>query len=1114
MKRILAGLLCTAMLFPLLAGCRSKSGEGAPAAFDGDILKGWTIADASYELAPESGYSSVLLKSGKGYLSTGRVQPAYRIMEGRLETERFYSSMETENYWRGLFLTSDAMQAENGETVTAEITAEVGSIAGIAVGTDKDLNNGFAAVVHLAKQRVEIMRVNAGILTPLENYQDGVVTNSVHVETGGTYQLAVTFEPAGDSAYTMAVCVDGIPRLETTLSGYGVEEGRGNQVSLVVSDMKASIQNVKIGEQAVTLDALRPSAENPQTVDESFKGTITSDPFKVKSRYLAFRAGGGRDNDNLKISLIDAKTEEVLLTETGSGSEEMTRRVWDMEAYKGRTCRVQVVDNLKSGHLNIDAFYATDEQPLDTVFSLLSSQVGYSMGAVKKAYVRAPETASFEPSSFTVRDFATGESVYEGRVRSRGNYWESAWWELDFSEFDAPGRYEIQIGEGANALTSTAFDIGEEALVKASLLDTSLNQLDLRRSPGKLGWRDSSTDELRELHAQVMTVHTMLDILDTQYDRLSDYNRARVLDNIEFGLQYILKAQERTDDPKTDGRFIHDLYPSQFSADKLRSWFDTTYAMSAMARSLPVLRERDAALAESVKNAFDVSFRMCVLRPYYLPEEFDVEGPGGLQGVESTIRQFYYLREMSWTFDSKLRTRDKLMFLSACTYMAKAVGPSDTRYLEQAKSLAKEISAQQYTDYKNPIDGAFGCFYEFENSDEAMMLEWIQAFNLMLGNQTPTDLSPYMDLLELAPNDPDAAMWMNTLKIYADGYVKPTADLTPLGIYPIAAYNNAEQRGVKFFQTLSHGASSHFGFMGRNIQKLARFFDDAALQNLAQNNVQFQAGLNPGFPTGPEGTAWKSYSLLYLIGSRSFSGWFNGGAYTPPIGSGFNGFSASTQFTVEMINQTPDLPLGILDESGGYQFNEDYIPHGMGYASGIAAVDSPVKIPVETRLAGQPIEAEIRLSGAASGTQKTGADGTAVLTGIRPGGVLTLDISYQNQKITRTFSVIAGESAPVTVDFAESIDAELTVPETLSGEGRGTLKLTNTGTAAVTVDVTLLADGADLKESSRTLTLQPGKTAAVEISLTAGDKSKPYLVYAYLALPHHAQTVTGTGRIA
>lgn len=1114
MKRVLAGLLCAAILTPVLAGCRSKSGEGVPAAFDGETLKGWKITDASYELVPENGYAGTLLKSGRGYLSTGRVQPAYRITDGRLETERLYSAMETENYWRGLFFTSDAMQAEDGETVTANITAEVGSIAGIALGTDKDLNNGFAAVIHLAKQRVEIMRVNAGILTPLETYQDGVVTNSVHVETGGTYTLSVTLRSTGDQAYTMTVSVDGSKRLETTLSGYGVGEGHGNQVSLVVSDMKSSVENVKIGDKAVALDALRPSAENPQTVDDAFKGTVTSDSFKVKSRYLTFRAGGGKDRDNLKICLIDAKTGEVLFTETGSGSEEMTRRVWDMEAYKGRSCKVQVTDNLKSGHLNVDNFYATDELPLDTAFSLLSSQIGYSTGAVKKAYIRASGTPTFPLSSFTLRDFDTGESVYEGRVRSQGQFWESSWWELDFSDFQEPGRYVVVVGEGVNVLTSTAFEIGEAELVNASLLDTSLNQLDLRRSPGKLGWRDSSTDELRELHAQVMTIHTMLDILDTQSDWLSAYNRARVLDNIEYGLQYILKAQERTDDPKTDGRFIHDLYPSQFSADKLRSWFDTTYAMSALARSLPVLKERDAALAEKVKEAFDVSFNMCVLRPYHLPEELDIEGPGGLNGVEGTVRQLYYLREMSWTFDYKLRTRDKMMFLSACTYMAKAVGASDPRYFEQAKSLAKEISALQFTDYKNPIDGAFGCFYEFENSTEAMMLEWIQAFNLMLGNQTPTDLSPYMTLLELAPDDPDAAMWMNTLKIYADGYVKPTAGLTPLGIYPIAAYNNTDQRGVKFFQTLSHGASSHFGFMGRNIQKLAQFFNDAALQDLAQNNVQFQAGLNPGFPTSPDGTAWKSYSLLYLVGSRSFSGCFNGGAYTPPIGSGFNGFSASTQFTVEMINQTPDLPLGILDESGNYQFNEDYIPHGMGYASGIAAVDSPVKIPVEARFAGQPVEAEIRLSGAASGTQKTGADGTAVLTGIRPGGTLTLDISYQDRTITRTLTVIAGESAPVTVDFAENIDTELTVPETLSGEGQGTLKLTNTGTAAVTVDITLLADGANLGDFGRSLTLQPGETAAVEIALTAGDKSKPYLVYAYLALPHHAKTVTGTGRIA
>ena len=1114
MRRFWAGLACTAMLVGLLAGCENNRAAGCPAPFDGEALNGWSLSeDAAYTLAPEQGISGVLQKSGGRYLSTGKIADAYAVENGKLITQRVYSALETENYWRGLFITADGWTAEQGTAVSARVTTNVGSIAGICVGTDEELNNGFAAVLHLAKQRVEIMRVNQGILTPLENYQDGVATNSVHVETGGTYLLSVSLQATGENAFCITVDVDGTRCLETTLSGYGVPEGHGTQFSLVTSDMQGSFEDLQAGDRQIPLDGdLRTFPDQLQAVDDAFKGVITSDPFTVNSRYLAFRAGGGTDTENLKICLTDAKTGEVLLTETGSGSEEMTRRVWDVEAYQGRSCRVEVTDNLKSGHLNVDSFYAADNLPLDTQFSLLNSQVGYDTDAAKKAYIRAPQDADFSQDSFAIRRFDTGETVYEGRVRQLGTYWESNWWELDFSAFKESGRYVVTTGTERDLLISTAFDIGDSALVNGSLLNTSLNQLDLRRSPGKMGWRDSSTDELRELHAQVMTVHTMLDILESQETWLSPYNRARVIDNIEFGLQYVLAAQERTDDPKTDGRFIHDLYPSQFSAHELRTWFDTTYAMSVLARAYPLLQNTNPAMAQQAKDAFDVSFDMCVLRPYYLPEELDVEGPGGRQGVEGAVRQLYFLRDMNWTFDYSLRTRDKLMFLSACTYMAKA--DSDPKYLEQAKELARDISAQQYTDYNNPIDGAYGCFYEFENNREAMMLEWIQSNNLMLGNQTPTDLQPFMDLLELAPEDADAAMWYNTLQIYTEGYVKPTAQLTPLGIYPIAAYNNAQENGVRFFQTISHGASSHFGFMGRNLQKLALFFGDPELQELAENNAQFQAGLNPGFPTDVEQTAWKPYSLLYLVGSRYFKGYFNGGAYAPPIGSGFNGFTASKQFAVETIDKIPDLPLGILDENGQYQFNEDYIPHGMGYSSGVAAVESPVRIPVETRLGGEPVQAEIHYSGAAEGQVQTDEAGFALLTGLPRSGQLTLEITYGGQTVKRELALVAGQSKPITVDFSENLDASLTVPETLSGTGLGTLTLTNNGSEETTANVFWSIDGASLGDTPNTVTLQPGETVSLDIELTAGDQIKPYLVYAYIATPHHGTAVTANGFIA
>lgn len=1106
-------IVCAFLLMLLLCGCNAQK-ENGPARFTAEELTGWTLSDdASYSIAPVIGFADDLTKTGAYYLSTGAIKPAYAMENGSLHVERYFPLSETESYWRGLFFTSDEMTMESGATVSADITVEVGMLAGICVGTDEALDNGYAAMMDLSNQCVEIYRVNNGILTSLREYQHGVSTKAMQVELGQTYKMRVTYTETGENACTIAVQVNGKELLNTALVGYGVAQGRGQHVSLVTSDMKCTFENVKVAQKSVDLSDLRASEKNARIVDGSFRGQICSDPFKINSRLICFKAGGMKDKETISISLVDATTEEVLLTETGSGSDEMLRYVWNVERYKGKKCYIRIIDKSKSGYLNVDSFIATNEEPLDTTFSILNSQVGYSSQSIKKAYIRAEETASLSETSFTIREYDSWKIAYEGSISEVGICWESAWWELNFTDLQTEGRYVLVVGDGANSLVSTAFSIGDEVLLNESVVNVSFDQLDLRRSPGKLGWRDSSTDGLRELHAQVMTVHTMLDFLEMQDQWLSEYNRARAVDNIKFGLSYILAAQERTNNPLTDGRFIHDLYPSEFTAHNLRTWYDTTYAMSALARAYPVLKEMgEGKLATQVKEAFDVSFDMCVLRPYYLDEEFTVESSNGYQNVVGAMRDLYYIKSFSWTFSKELRTRDKMMFLRACTYMAQA--DEDPKYLNEAKKWAKEVSDAQYTDYQNTVDGAYGCFYEFENNTEAMMLEWIQSNNLLLGNQTPTDLTSYIDLLELAPGDPDAAMWYNTIVTYAEGYVKRTAELTPLGIYPIAAYNNEKNAGIKFFQTISHGASSHYGLSARNIQKLAQFLQDDSLSQLAQNNMQFQAGLNPGFPTDTDHRKWESHSLLYLVGSRYFSGYFNGGAYIPPIGSGFNGFSASTQFTLETIDKADDLPLGIINDKGGYQYNEDYLTHGMGYSSGVAAIEAPVTIPVLTRLNGRPVSARVRVIGSEVMTIVTDANGEAVVTGVKAGSQVTLEFTYQETVIRKQIVAISGKHGTVTVDFARSVELELSAPEKMAGSGIAKLTITNIGTSTVDAALYISGDGIVPDKSTQKLQLQPGETATIEVTVTPNEAAVPYLLYAYLELPDSGETVTATGFVA
>lgn len=1112
MKRVLIIAILVLMVF---CGCQRQSDVlASPDAFIGDTLTGWTLSEeSSYTINPIVGRQDNLMKTDTFCLTTGEVKPAYQLSDDCLKVERYFPMTETDSYWRGLFFSSDEMKMESGQTVNATITVDVGKLAGICVGTDRELNNGFVAALDLASQSLNIYRVNQGIITSLEKYQEGVSTKSVQIEFGATYELGVTYTALGENEFQMKVSIDGEDVIDTVLSGYGVAEGRGGYVSLVASDMECSFADIMVNGTAIDVSTLEASEKDAFVIDGKFRGEINSETFTINSRLLCFKAGGGKDKENLTVSLVDAATNEVLLSETGSGSDEMLRYAWVVDSYKGRECFIKIKDASRSSYLNVDSFFGANVEPLDLNYSLLNSQLGYSITSVKKAYIRAPQGKTLSQTEFAVRNYATWECIYQGDIQEIGTYWESQWWLLDFSDLITAGEYVITVGEGTDSLVSTAFSVGETVLLNESLIDTSLNQLDLRRSPNKIGWRDSSTDGLRELHAQVMTVHTMLDMLEMQSQWLSDYNRARVIDNIQFGLSYILTAQERTDNPLTDGRFIHDLYPSEYSAHNLRTWYDTAYAMTALARAYPVLQELGfSELAVQAKNAFDVSFDMCILRPYYLDEEFNVEGENGYSTVVSAMREHYYIKNFTWTFSKELRTRDKMMFLRACTYMAKS--DSDPRYFEQAKKWAKEVSDAQFTDYQNPIDGAYGCFYEFENNTEAMMLEWIQAPNLLLGNQTPTDISSYIDLLALAPTDPDAAMWYNTIANYAEGYVKTTAKLTPLGIYPIAAFNNDEQRGVRFFQMIAHGASSHYGLSARNIQLLAGFLGDTGLSELAQNNIQFQAGLNPGFPTNTEHEQWKSYSLLYLIGDRYFTGYFNGGAYCPPLGSGLNGFSASVQFAPKPVDKEPDLPLGILDTNGGYQFNEDYLTHGMGYSAGVTAIEAQPVISVKTNLSGKPVTASVKVIEYQSASVTTDENGVADIVGIPANKTVTLEFEYQGVAVKHTVAAIAGTVKTVEVDFAELVQSSLSVPEELTGSGKAVLTLINQGTGDTTVTVWLRADGVSLELDTQEITVAAGQAATLEIGLTAESVSAPYLVYAYLAFPNTSDTVTASGVVA
>jgi fructan beta-fructosidase len=97
-------------------------------------------------------------------------------------------------------------------------------------------------------------------------------------------------------------------------------------------------------------------------------GTLTSPPFTIERRYLAFLIGGGMSAEKTCMNLmVDGK---VVRNATGpndrpGGSEALVPGSWDMGELAGQTAVIQIVDQATGGwgHVNVDQIVQTDRKP-------------------------------------------------------------------------------------------------------------------------------------------------------------------------------------------------------------------------------------------------------------------------------------------------------------------------------------------------------------------------------------------------------------------------------------------------------------------------------------------------------------------------------------------------------------------------------------------------------------------------------------------------------------------------------------------------------------------------------------------------------------------------------
>ena len=94
-------------------------------------------------------------------------------------------------------------------------------------------------------------------------------------------------------------------------------------------------------------------------------GSLQSSEITLSHDFISFLIGGTMDRARLKVvlELKQGVRWDVAQEATGNNSELLRREVWSVRTLKGNTVRLRIVDDSPAGHINVDDFQFTNENP-------------------------------------------------------------------------------------------------------------------------------------------------------------------------------------------------------------------------------------------------------------------------------------------------------------------------------------------------------------------------------------------------------------------------------------------------------------------------------------------------------------------------------------------------------------------------------------------------------------------------------------------------------------------------------------------------------------------------------------------------------------------------------
>ena len=123
-----------------------------------------------------------------------------------------------------------------------------------------------------------------------------------------------------------------------------------------------------------------PAGAADDLFDDTLTGVMVSKSFVIAHPYVSFLIGGGQDDVNLRVELLvqspggsvsfAGQTYNIYDFRTGIGRELMRRDWFDVSRVMGSSARIRIIDNSRTGHLNVDDFLFPDQSPISQTITV------------------------------------------------------------------------------------------------------------------------------------------------------------------------------------------------------------------------------------------------------------------------------------------------------------------------------------------------------------------------------------------------------------------------------------------------------------------------------------------------------------------------------------------------------------------------------------------------------------------------------------------------------------------------------------------------------------------------------------------------------------------------